>query len=98
MSLTTIVTQLFQAIDQAAQSYFPKILPRRVRKVPGWNVKAKSLKERAIIWDKIWKDCGCQPSGVLSIIKKNIKIHYKYEVQHLKHQAEHIKSEKLAEA
>lgn len=98
MSLTTIVTQLFQAIDQAAQSCFPKILPRRVRKVPGWNVKAKSLKERAIVWDKIWKDCGCQSSGVLSIIKKNIKNHYKYEVQHLKHQAEHIKSEKLAEA
>jgi hypothetical protein len=62
--------QLLQAIDQAAQTCFPKTLSRRARlKVPGWNDKAKSLREKAIFWAKIWKDCGCPSSGVLSIIE-----------------------------
>ena len=45
----------------------------------------------------IWRDCGCPSIGVLSTIKKNTRNCYKYEIW-LKRQAEHIKSEKLAEA
>ena len=90
--------QLLVAIDLAAHACFPKILPRKARRVPGWNDKAKSLRQKAILWDRIWKECGCLSSGVLSTIKKNTKSRYKYEVRRLKRQADHIKSEKLAGA
>ena len=90
--------QLLVMIDQAAHTCFPKIVSRKDRRVPGWNVKANSLRKKAIFWDKIWKKCGCPSSGVLSTIKKNTKSRYKYEVRRLKRQADHIKCEKLAEA
>ena len=77
---------------------FLKILPCKAHRVPGWNDKAKSLRQKAILWDRIWKECGCPSSGVLSTIKKNTKSRYKYEVHRLKRQADHIKSEKLAGA
>ena len=37
--------QLLVAIDLAAHACFPKILPRKARRVPGWNDKAKSLRQ-----------------------------------------------------
>jgi len=85
-------------IDLAAHAYFPKILPRKVRRVPGWNDKAKFFRKKAIFWDRIWKECGCPSSGVLSILKKSTKSRYKYEVRRLKRQADHIRCEKLAGA
>ena len=47
---------------------------------------------------RIWKECGCPTSGIISTIKKNTKSRYKYEVCRLKRQANHIKSVKLAGA
>jgi len=93
-----ICNQLLVVIDIAAHACFPKILPRKVRRVPGWNDKAKSFRKKAIFWDRIWKECGCPSSGVLSILKKSTKSRYKYEVRCLKRQADHIRCEKLAGA
>ena len=68
-----ICNQLLVVIDIAAHACFPKILPRKVCRVPGWNDKAKSFRQKAIFWDRIWKECGCPSSGVLSTLKKSTK-------------------------
>ena len=67
-------------------------------RVSGWNDKARSFRQKAILWNRIRRKCGCPSSGVLSTIKENSKSRYKYEVRRLIRQADHIMSEKLAEA
>ena len=58
--------------------------------IPGWNARARSLRQSAILWHNIWSESGCPSSGVLFQIKKNEKKRYKYEVRRLRRQWEHI--------
>ena len=65
---------------------------------PGWNVCARKLKESAGFWHRLWCECGCPSSGVLSQIKRNTKARYKYEVRRLRRRQQHIRREKMGSA
>ena len=54
------------------------------KKVVGWHDSAGKLKEASNFWYKVWIEAGCPSAGVLSIIKKQTKKRYKYEVRRLK--------------
>ena len=79
----------------AAHACFPEILPPKLAEFPVGMTKLNLSDKLAIFWDRIWKEFGCPSSGA---IKTNHKSRYKYEVRRLKRQADHIRSEKLAEA
>ena len=66
----TLIVQfiiVLEAIDMAVHACFPKILPCKTHRVPGWNDRAKSLRQKAIFWDRI--------VAVLLEIKKSTKSH-----------------------
>ena len=48
--------QLLAAIDAAANACFPKILPRKTRRVPGWNVKLSETKSNLLgqNMERVW--------------------------------------------
>ena len=42
------------------------------------------LKDKFLVWNKIWDEAGCPSTGVLSQLKKHAKTRYKYPVRRLK--------------
>ena len=97
--LDDICSQLFQCISNAADLCFPKVTSRaRRQRIPGWNGAARSLRETASFWHRLWSQCGHPTSGVLFQIKKRSKKRYKYEIRRLKRQREHIIRDKIGVA
>ena len=55
----------------------------------GWNDAAKVLRDKANFWYRVWLEAGSPSAGVLAVVKKKSKSHYKYEVRQLKRKREH---------
>lgn len=66
--------------------------------IPGWNAKARQLKEKANFWHILWRQSGCLSSGVLHQIKTSARSRYRCEVRRLKRREQFIRHEKMAAA
>ena len=95
--LDSLCSQLLECLLTASSICLPKVKKRR-HLLAGWNASARSLKQSAAFWHKLWCDSGCPTSGVLFQIKKHSKKRFKYEVRRLKRQQEHIRREQLGDA
>jgi hypothetical protein len=67
---------------------------KRAKVLPGWNDSVRSLRSKALFWNRLWSENGCPSSGVVSQIRKKAKSRYKYAVRYLKRQKDHILSKK----
>ena len=50
------------------------------KRLAGWNeeVRPCPLKDKSILWNKIWREAGCPSVGILSQLRKRAKCWYKY--------------------
>ena len=95
--LDSLCSQLLECMQRGSSICLPKTKTRQ-HLISGWNSIARSLKQSAAFWHRLWCDSGCPSSGVLFQIKKHAKKRFKYEVRRLRRQQEHIKREQLGDA
>ena len=66
------------------------------KRVAGWHDSAGILKDASNFWYRVWIEAGCPSAGVLSVIKKQAKKRYKYEVRRLKRRQQYHLRDQLA--
>ena len=64
----------------------------------GWSEEVKPIREKSLLWSKIWHEAGCPSTGVLFQLKKHAKARYKYAVRRLRRKQDQLRSRKMAEA
>ena len=70
--------------------------PSSSKRVSGWHDSAGKLKDASNFWYRVWIEAGCPSAGVLSVIKKQAKKRYKYEVRRLKRRQQYHLRDQLA--
>ena len=63
----------------------------------GWSEEVKPIREKSLLWSKIWHEVGCPSTGVLFQLKKHAKARYKYAVRRLRRKQDQLRSRKMAE-
>ena len=65
----------------------------------GWSEEVKPIREKSLLWSKIWHEAVCPSTGVLFQLKKHAKARYKYcSVRRLRRKQDQLRSRKVAEA
>ncbi len=82
----------------SARSCIPHSQPHRPSRIPGWNDSARSLKDLADFWHRVWRDAGAPSAGVLFQIYCRAKSRFKYEVRRLRCRKIFIQRNKMANA
>ena len=96
--LDSVWFQILECLLRGSCLCLPQVKKHR-HTIPGWNVRAHSLKQSAMFWHKVWSEFGYPSTGVLFQIKKNAKKRLKkYEVRRLRRQCEYVKRERLGTA
>ena len=92
-----VCDHLFSCLCAAGQHCFPRY-SKRSKVHPGWNDSVRILRSKALLWNRIWSECGCPINGVLSQIRKKAKSRYKYAVRSAKRRKDSIISKKITSA
>ena len=93
--LDHMCVQLIESLIQFADSAIPK---RGGKRLAGWDEEVKPIREKSLLWSKIWHEAGCPSNGVLFQLKKHAKARYKYAVRRLRRKQDQLRSRKMAEA
>ena len=96
-ALDTYCANIANACVKVSEDCLPKVSNKKFRK-PMWIEEAKPLKEDALFWDSMWKQCGKPQSGALKDVRQNTKTKYHYAVRRLKRREANLRKQRLAEA
>ena len=69
----------------------------RATKHDRWNDRTTPLRDGALVWHRIWVDCGRSPAGALSMILRNTRARYHRAVRDLKRNQAELRKSKLAD-
>ena len=94
--ITDFLHSFLDCISIASIEALPAKAHIHTCRMPGWNDKARELRNSANFWHWIWLEAGSPSAGVLTELKKKTKSRYKYEVRRLKRRKSFIMREKLA--
>ena len=70
----------------------------RATPVIGWNEHVAESKAKAVLWHRIWQECGSPNRGVVYDIRKSTRATYHYAIRHAKKQTNVSQANKLADA
>ena len=93
--LDHLCVQVIDSLIQCADCAIPK---RGGKHLAGWSEEVKPIREKSLLWSKIWHEAGCPSTGVLFQLKKHAKARYKYAVRRLRRKQDQLRSRKMAEA
>ena len=97
-----VLGRLFQSVTSACLDSSSHMLTTksadRKRKVPNWNARVQELKDKALLWHRIWKDNGCPTHGLLFDIRKSTRKKYHSEIRKLEKDEAKIQASKMADA
>lgn len=78
--LDHLCSKVINALTQCADRAISK---RGGKRLAAWSKEVNPLKDKTLLWNKIWHEAGCASTGVLSQLKKHAKARYKYTVRRL---------------
>ena len=93
--LDHLCVQLIDSLIQCADCAIPK---HGGRHLAGWSEEVKPIREKSLLWSKIWHKAGCPSIGVFFQLKKHAKARYKYAVRRLRRKQDQLRSRKMTEA
>ena len=70
---------------------------RQRQVVPGWNAYIRPLKEDAIFWHNIWKECGRPAQGPVASIRRSTRSRYHSTLKRVKKQEEALRFAAMGE-
>jgi len=88
--------QLCDLCAECGQLCFPVIRPNNLSR-PKWNNVMKPLKDEAMCWDAIWKECGKPGSGHIWEIRQRTKREYHYAFRRYKKRERNLRKERMGE-
>ena len=74
----------------------PHSKPNRYH-VPFWTEKVKPLRDKAIFWHKIWRDCGRPKTGWVASIRRSTRSKYHNSIKLLKREENDLRKKRMAE-
>ena len=73
-------------------------LPFHTLGVAGWNDEIRPLREKSLLWNRLWRENGCPQVGVLFQLWKHAKSWYRYAVRRVLRNQDKLRHKKLADA
>ena len=81
---------------ESGRTIFPMSRPNALSK-PKWKELIKPVKDEALFWDAIWKDCGKPTSGYVREIRQKTKREYHYALRQYKKCEKTLRRERMGE-
>jgi len=66
--------------------------------MPGWTEHVAPVRDKAIMWHKIWAESGRPRNGVVADIMRKTRAAYHYAIRRIRRDADDIVNERFAEA
>ena len=97
--LDAFVTDISHACLSAGAASLPRTSRSGTRgRIPGWTEYVAPVRDKAIMWHKIWAESGRPRNGVLADIMRKTRAAYHYTIRRIRHEADDIVNERFAEA
>lgn len=88
-------SQILHALESAAARSIPR---QRKKGLAGWSTLVNPLKEEAILWNKMWIDCGRPNSGWVYHIRRKTRAKYRHAVKFVLKNQDKLSAERMAQA
>ena len=94
--LNSICHELVHSLLTSAEATIPHV--RFKKGVAGWNDEIRPLREKSLLWNRLWRENGCPQVGVLFQLRKHAKSRYRYAVRRVLRNQDKLRHKKLADA
>ena len=90
---------LNKACVTAAENAIPFSSPPALGgRIPGWNERAKPLREKSILWHNIWIECGRPRNGEVANVMRRTRAAYHNEIRKIRKDKENIVKQRVADS
>ena len=97
--LNTLVTSISDACLSAGAASLPYTGRGGARgRMPGWTEYVAPVRDKAIMWHKIWAESGKPRNGMIADIMRKTRAAYHYAIRRIRRDADDIVNERFADA
>jgi len=99
MSINTYANDITEACISAARLTVPLTCSRQQsRRIPGWSEQVQPMREKSLLWHRVWVECGRPHSGHVADCMRRSRASYHYCLRNVRKNEEHIVRERIANA
>ena len=67
-------------------------------RIAGWSEHVKPLKEKSLVWHRIWDNCGRPRSGAVADCMRRTQAAYHYTIRNSKKNEERMQQKRFAQS
>jgi hypothetical protein len=97
-ALNVYSRDLIDACLAAGNATLPRTQHTNSRRVPGWNEFVEPLRQKSILWHKIWCESGRSRSGIVADIMRKTRAAYHHAVRRVQSEEHKIVKQRFADS
>ena len=87
------------ACESSMKSSISKVKNKKFSKtICDWNTKVRPYRDSAIMWHRVWKQCGSPSTGIVANIRRSTRSQYHEKINEVKSNQENLKKIKMTNA